>query len=84
MALKQFDVNEDFMRGIPEFVLRQATEKYIDEIKQQVFKHILGYKSHSEAERVASISAADEALSELENEVNDLLENALRYFMQQT
>lgn len=84
MGHSSFKLREDYMRGIPSFVLQQATEKYIDEIRQHVFKHILSYKSNSEDERVAAIAAADEALDDLEKKVTDVMEESLRYFMMET
>lgn len=74
-------VNEEFLRGIPEFVLRQATEKYVDEIRKQIFRFIMTNKSSSDVERRDALAAANQVLEELEEKANDLLEDQLYQFI---
>jgi len=76
-------ISEEFLRGIPEFMLRQATTKYVDEIRQHVFKFILENKSTSKIEQRQSIAAANEVLKDLEDKANELLEEQLFQFIKQ-
>ncbi len=76
-------INEEFLRGIPEFILRQATSKYVDEVRQHIFRFILENKSVSKIEQRQSIAAANEVLEELEVKANELLEEQLFQFIKQ-
>lgn len=79
--LRQF-LREEYLRGVPEFVLRGATEKYIDEIRNHVKKYILQVHSNDYMQQRESIAAANEVLEDLEEKSNELLEDALFSFMQ--
>ena len=35
------------LHGIPEFAFRQATDRFIDELRQQMFRHVLVNKSEN-------------------------------------
>lgn len=74
-------ISEEYLRGIPEFVLRQATQKYVDEIRAHVYKHILISKSESESQRDDAMDIANEILEDLEKETYGLLEEHLWEFM---
>lgn len=74
-------IREEYLRGVPEFVLRQATEKYVQEIRQHIFRFILANKSAVEVDQRAAIAAANEVLEELEQKANDLLEDQLYQFI---
>ena len=74
-------IREEYLRGIPEFVLRQATTKYVDEIRQQMFRFILANKSTTGVDQRQAIAAANEVLEELESKANDLLEDQLYQFV---
>ena len=69
------NIMED-MRGVPEFVLREATRKFIDEIKQHIKKHVLMTSNSSAIEREAFEDLNDK-MNELEKEVNQLMEESL-------
>lgn len=76
-------IREEYLRGVPEYVLRQATEKYVDEIRQHIFRFILANKSATEIDQKGAIDAANEVLAELEEKANDLLEDSLFQFVRQ-
>ena len=76
-------IREEYMRGVPEFVLHSATSAYIETIRKYIQKHILMTKKNPQDAREA-IEAANEVLKELETEANQLLENKLWQFMQST
>jgi hypothetical protein len=82
LELRQL-ITEEYLRGIPEFVLRNATKKYVDEIKQHISRYIMANKSNTSADRRAALAAADSVLEDLEKKVNDLLENQLFAFTRQ-
>jgi len=73
-------IREEYLRGVPEFVLRTATKKYVDEIRQHVARYIMANKSNTSADRREAIAAADDVLEDLESKVNDLLEDQLFAF----
>ena len=74
-------IREEYLRGVPEFVLRQATTKYVEEIRQQIFRFILTNKSDFPADQRNAIAAANEVLEDLESKANDLLEDQLYQFI---
>jgi hypothetical protein len=76
-------IREEYLRGVPEFVLRQATQKYVEEIRTHVFKFILANKSQTGPDQRAAIAAANVVLEELEEKANDLLEDQLWSFLKQ-
>ncbi len=76
-------VREEFMRGVPEFVFREAVDKFVEEIRQQLKKHILVVKKDPTDQREA-IRIANETLKELEQEAYELLENKLWQYAQRT
>lgn len=74
-------IREEYLRGVPEFVLRQATTKYVDEIRQQLFRFILANKSNTGPDQRQAMAAANEVLEDLEEKANDLLEDQLFQFV---
>lgn len=74
-------VREEYLRGVPEFVLRQATTKYVDEIRRQLFRFILANKSNTGPDQRQALAACDQVLEELEKKANDLLEDSLFQFI---
>ena len=73
-------IREEMLRGVPEFVLRQATSRYVEEIRKNIFKHILLKKSFTEEQRREALIDAKITLEELEDELNDVLEDKLYSF----
>ena len=76
-------IREEFLRGVPEFAIRQETEKYIEGIRKQVFRYILSNKSNTEDDRRHALAAANEMLVDLKEKTDELLEDALYNFMRQ-
>ncbi len=76
-------IREEYLRGVPEFVLRQATTKYVDEIRQQIFRFIMMNKSQTPADQREAQAAANQVLEDLESKANDLLEDSLYQFIRQ-
>jgi hypothetical protein len=74
-------IKEEFLRGVPEFVLRQATTKYVEDVRRQLFKYIMSNKSLTGQSQREALSAANEVLETLEEKANDLLEEQLFEFM---
>lgn len=74
-------VREEAMRGVPEFALRQATTKYVDDIRQQLFRFVMGSKSETGVARKEAMDAANDVLNDLEEKANDLLEDQLWMFL---
>lgn len=76
-------IREEYMRGVPEFMLRQASSDCVERIKQHINKYIqlkAQNPSHARDLRVMASSI----LSDLESEIYDLIESKLWQFMQQT
>jgi hypothetical protein len=76
-------IHEEMLRGIPEFVLRNVTKKYVDEVRQHVKRYIMINKSNTPADRREAIAAADSVLDDLEEKMNNLLEDQLYAFTRQ-
>jgi hypothetical protein len=76
-------INEEYLRGIPEFVLRQATTKYVDEIRQHLKAFVLLNKSENGVERKEALDSMNETVDSLEEKVNQLLQDELWAFTQQ-
>lgn len=77
-------INEEFMRGVPEWALRQATTDYVEEIRRHIKRYILNVKSGSNVQQREAIAVMNETLEGLEEKVNDLLEDALYSYVQNT
>lgn len=73
-------VHEELLRGVPDFAVREATRKYVCELKQHIIRHISMTRGSTIATREA-MGAMNETLKEFENEVNDLVEEKLWKFM---
>lgn len=74
-------IREEYLRGVPEFVLRQATEKYVEEIRRHILKFILTNKSDTGIDQRAAVAAANDVLETFEEKANDLLEDQLWSFL---
>ena len=69
------------MRGVPEFILQDASRKYIDEIKNNVKRHIQETMTNPADAREA-FDKLDSVFNELEEDVNQLMENRVWQFLQ--
>ena len=74
-------IREEFLRGIPDYALKQATEDFVEEIKMYMKRYILSDKSKSSKEQKDAMIAAQESLDSLEVKVNDLLDEHLYMFI---
>ena len=75
------NINEDFMHGVPEFVLRRACDEFVENVRQQVKRFIISDKSRTQQERYEAILRANDILEELEKEAYDMLETKLFQFV---
>ena len=66
-------VREEYLRGVPEFQLTEATHKFVGEIGQLVKRHIQTTRP-SETQAREALVKAEEVLAELEEETNALVE----------
>jgi hypothetical protein len=76
-------INEEYLKGVPEFLLQQATEKYVAELRQHIKRYILVHKSESTADQREALAAADKVLYDLEEKTNKLMEDALFEWLRQ-
>ncbi len=76
-------IREEYMRSVPEFVLKQATTQYIDTIRRHMQKHILQTQKDPASAR-RSIELANKTLEGLEEDANQLLEDRLWQWIQNT
>lgn len=74
-------VREELLRGVPEFALRTATKKYVEELRRMIVRYVLVHKSGSSIERREALAAANEVLEQLEEKANDLVEEELWLFI---
>lgn len=76
-------IREEYLRGVPEFILRQATTRYVDEIRQHIKRYIVMNKSRDPDQQREAIAAANAVLEDLEEKSNDLLDDQLWTFIKQ-
>lgn len=76
-------VNEEYVKGIPDFLLRDESKKFIDNIRQLVRRSIDQHHSNDPETRQEALQAAEESLNSLELEVHDLLEVKLWRYLSQ-
>lgn len=75
-------IKEEYLRGVPEFVFREATKKYIDEIRKHVKAYILLSKSNDFVAQREAIDTMNDVMEKLEEEANALLEDKLFTYVQ--
>lgn len=76
-------IHEEYMRGVPEYVLHDATTRYVDSVRLFVERHIAMTQKDPVGQR-ETMELANEILHQLEEDVNKLLEDKLWTFMQRT
>ena len=74
-------VREELLRGIPEFVLRQATERYVEEVRNHLKRFIMMNKSEDPRAQREAIASANDMLEKLEEKSFDILEDQLWMFL---
>ena len=77
-------IREEFMRGVPEWALRQSTTEYVESIRQHITRYILNAKSENGFEQREAIAVMNETLEDLEEKVNAVLEDTLYSYVQNT
>lgn len=75
-------INDDYMRGVPEFVFKEATRKFVQEIKKHVETHVLLDKSNDKEEQLDAISSMNDVMEDLETTVYEVLEQKLWSLME--
>ncbi len=75
-------VREEYLRGVPEFVFREATKKYVDDVRKHVKTFILQNKSNDFIAQREAIDTMNDIMEKLEEEVNALLEDKLFTYVQ--
>lgn len=73
-------IREEYLRGVPEWELRQDTSEFVDRIRDRITKFILINKSQDAMERQEAIAAMHTVCDELEEKVYDVLEDQLFNF----
>lgn len=75
-------IREEFMRGVPEFVIRQAADDCVERVRQHVEKFVQG-RAQSQAEARQMMQVANETLADLEDEIFQTVQDKLWAFVQQ-
>lgn len=75
-------VKEDYMKGMPEFVLRQAADNCVNDVKKHIVKGI-SMRAKNATEQREMIAAANVVLEELRAELYAKLEDKLFQFLQE-
>lgn len=76
-------VSEDYLRGIPDFVLREEASKCASNMKKHIAQFVLMNKSKSHDEQRVSMQAAQEIVDDFEKEVFELMQNKLWQYLRQ-
>lgn len=74
-------IREEQMRGVPEFAVREATRKYVAELRQWLRRHVEQTRG-SEHEARDVLEKSEEALSQLEEDANKLADESLWRLLQ--
>lgn len=75
-------IREEFMRGVPEFALRKASQDCVDQLRDSIKRFIL-LRSENPAQQRQMIAAAAPVLEELEEKIYADIEDKLYQFLQQ-
>jgi len=75
-------IREEFMRGVPEFTLRKASQDCVDQLRDSVKRFILA-RSENPTQQRQMIAASNPVLEELEEKIYADIEEALFEFLQQ-
>ena len=73
-------IREEFLRGVPDWALRQASKDFTEEVRQYLKKFILMNKSETPADQREALAAANDVLDDLEEEAYELLSDKLYQF----
>jgi hypothetical protein len=76
-------VNEDLMRGIPEFVIHEISRKAVNELRQQLHRHVFMI-SGSEQQTREALQSCEEPLKKLGDAITELIEDRVWGMVQVT
>lgn len=76
-------ISEELLRGVPEFVIRQASSDCVDRVRQHVTRFIQ-QRAENQIHARELTKLANQLLEELEDEMYDLIEDKLLAFVQRT
>lgn len=79
---KSLKINEDYLRGVPEYVFKEETSKFVENIKKHIFNFMAQNTSVTPQQQRESYLAAEGALEILEEKVNNCVEETLWTFTQ--
>jgi hypothetical protein len=74
-------IREEQFRGVPEHAIREATRKYIAEIRQHLRRHVEQTRN-SEVQAKDVLEKAEETFVQLEEEVNKVTDENLWRLLQ--
>lgn len=72
---------EERLRGVPDYLLRRASEEFVENVRRSLKKFIIMNKSKSRQEQQAAVVAMEGALDELEKEAHELVKDKLWMFL---
>lgn len=73
-------IREEYLHGVPEFELRQASTDFVDQLRKKIKKFILINKSENPEDQREAIQAMNDVCDQLEEKVYDTIEDALFNF----
>lgn len=76
-------VREEFMRGVPAFMLEQATDQCVESLRQHM-KRFVATRAENPTHARELYMLVDETLQDLTEKMNVLIQDKLWAFMQQT
>ena len=76
-------ITDEFMRGVPEFMLEQATDQCIESLRQHM-KRFVATRADNPTHARELYALVDETLQDLTEKMNVLIQDKLWTFMQQT
>lgn len=76
-------IREEFMQGVPQFAVRQASDECIEKLKQFV-KQYINRRAQSPVQAREMWEEASRTFDELDGELYDLIESRLWSFIQNT
>ena len=69
MTMNDKNLTEDAIKGVPEYVVRSAVDKYTNELRNHLIRFILVDKSRTKGEQKDALAAVDNVLKELKEQV---------------
>lgn len=76
-------IKEEFILGnaIPDFVLTQALDKTVADLRASLMKHIQSYVANSQEQRVMAEKYAEEFLQGFKDDMREVFEKRLTQFI---